>query len=48
MVLNSSEKIGDGGELIFAMAPSGHCAVVMLIADRAELVRDTADALPAQ
>jgi hypothetical protein len=82
MVLNSSEKIGDGGELIrgaengakeagqtaervtiaghegrmvptsdgayIAMAPSGRCAVVMLIADRPELVRDTADALPAQ
>jgi hypothetical protein len=31
-----------------AMAPTGRCAVVMLIADRAELVRGTAGAIPAQ
>jgi hypothetical protein len=31
-----------------AMAPTGRCAVVMLIADRAELVRGTAEAIPAQ
>jgi len=82
VVINTDDKIGDGGELIrgaekgaeqtgqtaekmsiagkearmvptsdgayIAMAPTGRCAVVMLIADRAELVRDTATAIPAQ
>src|SRR4051812_33956129 len=31
-----------------AMAPTGKCAVVLLLADRAELVRDAAHAIPAQ
>jgi hypothetical protein len=31
-----------------AMAPTGRCAVVLLLADRAELVRDAADVIPAQ
>jgi hypothetical protein len=38
---------GSDGAYI-AMAPTGRCAVVMLIADRAELVRDTAEVIPAQ
>jgi hypothetical protein len=39
-------QAGDGAYI--AMAPTGKCAVVLLLADRAELVRDAAHVIPAQ
>jgi hypothetical protein len=45
---NEGRMVQSSDGAYIAMAPTGRCAVVMLIADRAELVRNTADVIPAQ